>query len=377
MIRTIERAEERGEGQGLLFDTAAKVLLLAALLELVLYRLVSRLGMHLSKLAAKSEAVRATFKVLAWSGFVLLDFVSMLVFLALGIVLLNKTRLVGARPHDRVLVPVVSLYMLLTVGFLLFPPLMLGTVVHNVILWAILLVLASTYLSVPRPWSQRAMLLAYVTGISGWLYYQVLSTTYGLLGLREAPPLVHEVNRFGEAMMVLASVLVFWAYGGISFRTTNRRQQRRAVIFALSAGAAFLLLLFVDVLAGWYDPALAESLRKAGEAIGWIFQMGMGYTFYLPFALYMAGLLAWSYTVIKLVMMDRYEGIGIGLMFIAGYALNLSHLSMMVVLGMILLTLERQRTVLEPAARTAKPRLAEDHRPVLGLQASIEGIDHG
>jgi hypothetical protein len=344
------------------------VLLLAALLELVFYRLASRLGMHLSKLAAQHEAIRVTLRALSWTGFVLLDFVAMLVFLALGIVLLNKTEQVGARWGDRLLIPLVSLYLLLTVGYLLFPPSMLGTVLHSVILWAILFVLACAYLSVPRPWSQRCMLLAFVTGISGWLYYQIGSTLYGLLGLLAVPPLVHEVNRLGEALMVLASMLVFWAYGGISLRTTNRRQQRRAVLFGLSAGAAFLLLLFVDSVAAWFDRAWAENLRKAGEAIGWIFQMGMGYTFYLPFALYVMGFLAWSFTVTKLVAMDRYEGYGIGLMFMAGYALNLTHLSMMVVLGMILLTLERRRSTLEPAAEPAGRRLADEHRPALGLQ---------
>jgi hypothetical protein len=177
------------------------------------------------------------------------------------------------------------------------------------------------------------------------------------------------VNRFGEAMMVLASMLVFWAYGGFSFRTTNKRQQRRAIAFAGASGAAFLLLLFVDSLAGWYDPALAESLRKAGEGIGWIFQMGMGYTFYLPFALYMAGLLGWSYTVIRLLTMDRYEGIGIGLMFMAGYALNLSHLSWMVILGMLLLTLERRRAAFPAEARAEAPALGEGPRPLLGQRA--------
>ena len=142
------------------------------------------------------------------------------------------------------------------------------------------------------------------------------------MGLVQAPPLVHEINRLGEALMVLASILVFWAYGGFSLTTKNKRQQRRTMAFTLTAVAAFLLLLFVDSLAGSYDPALAANLRKAGEGIGWIFQMGMGYTFYLPFALYMVGLLAWSYTVVKLYMMGRYEGIGIGLMFLAGYALT-------------------------------------------------------
>ena len=47
--------------------------------------------------------------------------------------------------------------------------------------------------------------LSYIGGVTGWLYYQMVSTTYGLLGLVAAPPLVHEINRAGEAMMVLAS----------------------------------------------------------------------------------------------------------------------------------------------------------------------------
>jgi len=243
--------------------------------------------------------------------------------------------------------------------------------VHNLIFWGVLLILAAEYLAMPRPWSQRIMLAVYVAGISSWLYYQIMSMSYGLLNILDAPPLVHEINRFGEAMMVLASMLVFWAYGGFSLRTTNKRQQRRTILFAATAGAAFLLLLFVDSLAGWYDPALAENLRKAGEGIGWIFQMGMGYTFYLPFALYMAGLLAWSYTVIKLVTMGRYEGIGIGLMFLAGYALQITHLNLMVVLGMLLLTLERRRVpAAEPAVQVGEARASGHTQRLAGQQAS-------
>jgi hypothetical protein len=80
----------------------------------------------------------------------------------------------------------------------------------------------------------------------------------------------------------------------------------------------------------------------------------MGYTFYLPFALYISGLLCWSYTVIKLLRMGRLAGYGIGLMFIAGYALMFSNLTLMVILGMMLLTLDRAR----PA--TTEPLSAED-----------------
>ena len=92
-------------------------------------------------------------------------------------------------------------------------------------------------------------------------------------------------------------------------------------------------MFFLDYLLNRYDPALASNVRKGADGIGWIFQFGMGYTFYLPFALYMAGLLCWSYTVIRLLTMGRLAGYGLGLMFIAGYALLYSNLTLMVVSG--------------------------------------------
>jgi hypothetical protein len=83
----------------------------------------------------------------------------------------------------------------------------------------------------------------------------------------------------------------------------------------------------------------------------------------------MAGLLAWSYTVIRLYRQGRYEGIGIGLMFMAGYALQLSHLTLMVLLGVLLLTLERRRTAPGTGARAEEPMLAGGQPSWLGQQA--------
>ena len=338
-----EKGGGRLEEHGLLFEYTAKFLLLAGLLELILYRLVSRLGMHLSKLAQKYESVRITLKTLSSIGFTLLNLVSMLVFLALLLLMLNKSRAIGAGRYDALLIPSVSLLVLLTVAFLFFPPTMLGSILYNGVFIVVLAILVAEHLATNHSWAQRVMVLCFVLGIGGWLYYQTLSTTYGLLKLAAAPPIVHEVNRIGEALMVLASILVFWAYGATPLWTNNKKQRRRAVIFALVGGGVFLGLLGLDYILGLYDPAVAESVRKAGEGIGWIFQMGMGYTFYLPFAFYVAGLLCWSYTVIKLLTIGRLAGYGLGLMFIAGYALQLSHLTLMVVLGLMLLNLDKRR----------------------------------
>ncbi|MEK7268349.1 MAG: flagellar basal body L-ring protein FlgH, partial [Nitrospirota bacterium] len=79
----------------MLFEYTVKLLLLAGFLELVLYRLVSRLGMHLSKVAEKYESVRITFKALSSIGFTLLNFVSLLVFLAIFLLLPFTIKLRG------------------------------------------------------------------------------------------------------------------------------------------------------------------------------------------------------------------------------------------------------------------------------------------
>jgi hypothetical protein len=329
--------------QGMLFDYTAKLLLLAAFLELVLYRLVSRLGMHMSKLAEKHEWVRVTFKALSSIGFTLLNFVSLLLFLALFILLFNKASAGRQGRVDAVLLPAVSLLTLVTVAFLFFPPAMLGSIVYNVVFLVVLILLVSEYWVTHPFGAQRAMIVCFGLGVTGWLYYQTVSTAYGLLKLAAAPPFVHEINRAGEAFMVLASILVFWAYGATPLWSHNKAQRRRAAAFVAVGGGAFLALLFMDYFLTLYDPKVADGVRKAGQGIGWIFQMGMGYTFYLPFALYVAGLVCWAYTVVKLLTIGRTAGIGLGLMFMAGYALQLSHLTLMVVLGLLLLNLDRRR----------------------------------
>jgi len=345
MYISMESAVKK-EGNSLLFEYGLKCLLWAGFLELVLYRLVSRLGMHLAKLAEKYEFVRITFKTLSSLGFVLLNVTSILLFLIVFIVLIQKSRNgIWKGKLDFLLVPSVSVLVLLIIAYLLFPPTMLGSILYNGISLFVLMVLAVEFMMTHHVWGQRLAVGSFVLGICGWIYYQTMSTGYGLLAIVDAPPFVNEINRGGEALMVLASILVFWAYGSTSFFTKNKQQKRWAMMLLLSGGTAFFVLLFIDYFLGLYDPALAEEARKVGQSIGWIFQMGMGYTFYLPFALYMAGFICWSYTVIKLTLIGRLAGYGIGLIFMAGYALQLSHLTLMVVVGLMLLNLDKRGTL--------------------------------
>jgi hypothetical protein len=367
MLDVIDKKLENLESPGLLFEWGIKCLLLAAFSELMLYRLVSRLGMHLSALAAKYEAVRVGFQTLSALGFMLLNLTAILVFLILGILLVQKVRTtVWTGKWDRLVIPLTALLLVCTIGYLFFPPAMLGSVLYNVLAFVLLLVLVVEYWNTHRLLSQRLLVLSFFLGISGWLYYQTISTVYGLMNILDAPPFVHEANRLGEALMVLASIVVFWAYGSTSIFSKNKQQRKWGLTLLISGGIVFFVLLFMDFFLSLWDPNMAKEVRKAGEGIGWIFQMGMGYTFYLPFAFYVLGFTCWAYTVIKLILIGRLAGYGLGLMFMAGYALQLSHLTLMVVLGLMLLNIDKRGSLGRLKKKFSDGMVYQSIRPVYG-----------
>jgi hypothetical protein len=342
-----ERLTGRVSDFGPLFEYTVKLVLLTSFLELVLYRLVSRLGMHLSKMAADHPWITPTFTALTEVGTWLLNIVAVLLFLALTLALINRWGGPDTGRLSKLGSAGTALLLLLTVVFLVIQPGMLGAVVYNGLTLLVLMVFVSEYVRTHREPTQRVLAVTYYLGVSGWLYYQIVSTIYSMMGTIAQPPLVYEAHRLGEALMVLASFVVFVAYGkskSLSLRTRNRQQWNRAMWFWSTTGIIFAALIVADYLLDLYNPAFASAFRQASQGIGWIFQFGMGYTFYLPFAVYVGGLLCWSYTVIKLLMIGRLAGYGIGLMFIAGYALLFSNLTLMVVLGVMLLTLDRVKS---------------------------------
>lgn len=347
-----EKAAGRVDAHGMLFEYLIKLTLVASLLELILYRLMSRLGMHFSKVAQEHESVRLLFLGLSSVGFMLLNVVALLVFLALGMLVMRGLRARETAWYERMVWPALALLLVLTIAFVVLVIAqvdlgMLSAVAYNGIAFLVMLGLVIHYVVTHEAWLPRIFVVTFFLGIASWLYYQSLSTVFGAFGGGGVPPLAHEANRIGEALMVVASILTFVAFGTDTFFSKNRRQRRRVLWFAAVGGTVFTSLLFIDYLLGLYDPEVAYRIRKGGEGISWIFQMGMGYTFYLPFVLYLAGLFCWSYTVIKLVNMGRLAGYGMGLMFAAGYALQLSHLTLMVVLGLVLMSIDRLRLPLQ------------------------------
>ena len=224
MAATIERVHWTGRGSGLAVRIHHQTGCSSAFFELVLYRLVSRLGMHLSKIAAQHEWVGTTFQLLTSIGFALLNVVAIFLFLALVVLAVESP----ARQWDfRACMP------------LRFPASAAldadGRVPDCAAGHAWVHCIQRHHF---RP--AHRLMIEYLSSIrsgpsGSWdaTYYlrhfrvAVLSDSFHHLWMdgRRWPhrPLVYEANRPGEALMVLASILVFWAYGrGVSFRTRNR-----------------------------------------------------------------------------------------------------------------------------------------------------------
>jgi hypothetical protein len=144
---TIDRITGKLSDQSLLFRYTIKLVLLVSFSELILYRLVSRLGMHLSKLAQEHEWIIPTFTALTQIGQWLLNVVAILLFLALSVAAINRVASRGFAGSNMIVIPCVALLLLLTVGFLLVPPAFLGSAIYNIVALVALICLMVEYIS--------------------------------------------------------------------------------------------------------------------------------------------------------------------------------------------------------------------------------------
>ena len=186
---TIDRTTGKIRDQSLLFQYTIKLVLLVSFSELVLYRLVSRLGMHLSKLAQTHEWIVPTFTALTAVGLWLLNVVAILLFLALGVVAINRVAGRGFVGSNMIVDSLCRTAVTPDGRLFIVPPALLGSAIYNFVALVALTCLMMEYLSTHTEWSHRIMGITYFLGIGGWLYYQIVSTTYGLIGTVAAPPL--------------------------------------------------------------------------------------------------------------------------------------------------------------------------------------------
>ncbi|HEU5093078.1 MAG TPA: hypothetical protein VFT30_10350, partial [Nitrospira sp.] len=145
-----ERVTGKVSDFGPLFEYAVKLVLLTSFLELVLYRLASRLGMHLSKMAADHPWITPTFTALTEVGTWLLNIVAVLLFLVLTLTMINRWGGPETGRLGKLGSVGTALLLLLTVVFLVVQPGMLGAIVYNGLTLLVLTAFVSEYVVTHR-----------------------------------------------------------------------------------------------------------------------------------------------------------------------------------------------------------------------------------
>ena len=133
----------------------------------------------------------------------------------------------------------------------------------------------------------------YYFGISGWLYYQIVSTIYGWMGVIAAPPLVYESNRLGEALDGPCELPRVWAYGreSVSFEPgiassadgpSGSGRRRASFLPRLSWPTIF----WISIIRSWPIPSGKPRKASAGS-----FSWAWGIPFICPLR-FMSGISA-------------------------------------------------------------------------------------
>lgn len=288
-----------------LFDYILRLLLFSSIMELLLNRIFSRVGVFVPR----DELFISIYTFLSQLGILALNFSSILLFFVLFKIAGEKLRLGGR--WNLALATLIFFALLLSVAFIFVAPnAVLSIFYSSALLLALLLISHNFFLSVDnkiKKYALAAILAVYFCSY----YYKLSNFAFQILGSAEAAPFAVEIFALGELLALAASVLVFLAYRG-----GNKKALALASILSTIFFAANLI----------------ES-KMVAIIIIW----SLGYTLLLPYPIYAAAFFLFSYAAFKLVFEKRREGYAFALIFIAGYQIPLSYNQLLLLLGFALL----------------------------------------
>jgi hypothetical protein len=285
-------------------------LIVAALLEITLLRLTTRIGVHIPRSELAGDGLQAA----SFVGSFAFNSASIL---AIGITMLLLV-LMMARVRDGIArfgiaivagTLLLSLTMSLVKGTAAWDGAFGLTVTFLVLMFGLTLMVRRGVGSGPR--------VAVALIIGAYLCYQYFSLSYilyRLLDYAALPPLGIDVLRFGEVLVVLASVAVFWAWGAPRWRLAGR------------AGIAGVLGLIAILGISSLAPSSTTSILALWTT---------GLSFYLPTTVYLIALALYLVTVVACFRDKDAFWIGAGLLFllVAGYMPEATYHHLLVVIG--------------------------------------------
>ncbi len=301
-------------------------LLAAGLSELILFRTLSRVGVHIPKEGAVLEVFGALVRV----GSFAFNVSSVAVVIAVALLAYTASRgELGQRPIIMALAPAIGAFVCLSVSFAFVAESGAAKLLYALISAAIMLGLAAEAWSARRMAPLRTLViivtvLAYVTA----QYHVIASQAYETLRLHTEPPGAMLTLQIAEGLVLLNAFLIFWCWSGVRTGRSNAPTRLQ-----WSAGA-LLIVLFLGSYYGRPDSSTASILSL------W----SLGLTLYLPVPLYAIALGLYGVTLVRLVTRARrderflWDAAALGLLPVAGLTLELTYQHLTALLVLLLLT---------------------------------------
>jgi len=308
----------QGKPQGLRLDPGllrqlAIALLVAAVAELALLRLATRIGVHLPKNGVASDALSAA----SFMGTFALNLAALLsaAFVAL---LLAAIAWRARSAATRWFTIVLGAAMFWGLGAGLLTDDTTADVVFNIATTLLVVGLGLALATRPQVSSRgRVAIGLIVAAYVSYQYYAVGQLVYLLLGYTESLPAGMFALRLGEALVLLAAAAAFWAWGADRWRQAGR------------AGGTFAFVPALAVVLTALAPAATMSILALWTT---------GLTFYLPLPLYAVALAAFLLTIAACWRGGAFwTATGLVLVLLAGYMPEATYYHVAFLLGVAFL----------------------------------------
>ncbi len=303
---------------------ALGTLLAAGLGELFLYRMLSRVGVHIPKNGAVLDAYDALVEV----GSFAFNVSSVMVFVALGLLAFAAAQRWSRRPAPLTATP--ALVAILGALSLLLAfveegesaKLAYGALSAGVMLLLALLAWTDRDADAGR----RAVITLIVLAYGAAQYYTLANQAYRALGIAASPPGTARALEVAEAMVVANAFLVFWVWSGV----------RRGLLWRPSPAQGLAALLAVAVF-------IAAYRGEDGSTASILSLWTLGLTLYLPLPLYVVALALYGAAVVACLARARHEPAALwdtaalGLLPVAGLTLEMTYQHLVAVVALLLL----------------------------------------
>ncbi|HLA19135.1 MAG TPA: hypothetical protein VJ253_07425 [Dehalococcoidia bacterium] len=301
-------------------------LLAAGLGELFLYRMLSRVGVHIPK----EGAVLDVYNALVRTGSFAFNVSSVAVFLALGLLAYAAARRWGRRQPLRTVTPaLIAAFGAVSLLFAFVDEGESARLAYGAFSAGLMIALAAIAWTDDRgDFGRKATVGLIVLAYLFAQYYTLSNQAYRALDLTAAPPLTARALEMAELLVVTTALLAFWRWSGVRAGLSWRPSPVQVAV------AGLLVFAFLGAYRG-------EDSSTAAILSLWT----IGLTLYLPLPVYALALGLYGAALVACLSRARRDpafvpdAIALGLLPVAGLTLDLTYQHLVAIVALLLLVL--------------------------------------